>query len=106
MVRRGEQSAAPRRRVSGRRAARWWVPRGPAGTVRLRLTALYGAVFLIPGAALLTVGYLFVRRNLRTHHSLRAELERLGIEPTRGEDGFPPGSPTEKLSPTAANQIL
>ncbi|HWD75606.1 MAG TPA: ATP-binding protein [Solirubrobacteraceae bacterium] len=106
MARRGEQSAAPRRRFSGRRAARWWLARGPVRTVRLRLTALYGTVFLITGAALLTVGYLFVRSNLRTHHSLRAELERLGIEPTRGEYGFPPGSPTGKLIHTVENQIL
>jgi signal transduction histidine kinase len=80
--------------------------RTPAPTIRLRLTALYGTVFLITGAALLTVGYVFVRTNLRTHHSLRAELLRLGIHPVRGEFGFPPGSPTGKLIHTAQNQIL
>jgi len=70
------------------------------------MTALYGTVFLITGAALLTVGYFFVRSNLRTHHSLRAELIRLGIRPVRGEFGFPPGSPTGKLIHTVQNQIL
>jgi signal transduction histidine kinase len=80
--------------------------RAPAPTIRLRLTALYGTVFLITGAALLTVGYIFVRTNLRTHHSLRAELIRLGIRPVRGEFGFPPGSPTGKLIHTVQNQIL
>ena len=70
------------------------------------MTALYGTVFLITGAALLTVGYVFVRTNLRTHHSLRAELIRLGIRPVRGEFGFPPGSPTGKLIHTVQNQIL
>ena len=70
------------------------------------MTALYGTVFLITGAALLTVGYFFVRTNLRTHHSLRAELIRLGIRPVRGEFGFPPGSPTGKLIHTVQNQIL
>jgi signal transduction histidine kinase len=78
----------------------------PAHTIRLRLTALYGTVFLITGAALLTLGYVFVRTNLRTHHSLRAELERLGIEPTRGEFGFPPGSWQTKLIHTVQDQIL
>jgi signal transduction histidine kinase len=80
--------------------------RTPAPTIRLRLTALYGAVFLVTGAALLTVGYIFVRNNLRTHHSLRSELLRLGIRPARGEFGFPPGSPTGKLIHTVQNQIL
>ncbi|HEX3976044.1 MAG TPA: ATP-binding protein [Solirubrobacteraceae bacterium] len=80
--------------------------RTPAPTIRLRLTALYGTVFLITGAALLTVGYVFVRTNLRTHHSLRAELIRLGIRPVRGEFGFPPGSSTGKLIHTVQNQIL
>jgi signal transduction histidine kinase len=85
---------------------RRWDLRMPAQTIRLRLTALYGTVFLITGAALLTLGYVFVRTNLRTHHSLRTELERLGIEPTRGEFGFPPGSPTGKLIHTVQDQIL
>jgi signal transduction histidine kinase len=80
--------------------------RTPAPTIRLRLTLLYGTVFLITGAALLTIGYVFVRTNLRTHHSLRAELIRLGIRPVRGEFGFPPGSPTGKLIHTVQNQIL
>jgi signal transduction histidine kinase len=80
--------------------------RTPAPTIRLRLTALYGTVFLITGAALLTVGYVFVRTNLRTHHSLRAELLRLGIQPVRGEFGFPPGSPTGKLIHAVQSQVL
>ena len=80
--------------------------RTPAPTIRLRLSALYGTVFLITGAALLTIGYVFVRTNLRTHHSLREELIRLGIRPVRGEFGFPPGSATGKLIHTVQNQIL
>jgi len=31
--------------------------RGPAPTIRLRLTVLYGLLFLITGAVLLTIGY-------------------------------------------------
>ena len=80
--------------------------RGPAPRIRLRLTAWYGSVFLITGAALLTVGYLFVRSNLRTHHSLRAELLRLGIRPAKGEFGFAPDSQTGKLIHTVQSQIL
>ena len=80
--------------------------RGPAPRIRLRLTAWYGSVFLITGAALLTVGYLFVRSNLRTHHSLRAELLRLNIRPAKGEFGFAPGSQTGKLIHTVEAQIL
>jgi signal transduction histidine kinase len=80
--------------------------RTPAPTIRLRLTALYGTVFLVTGAVLLSIGYLFVRTNLRTHHSLHATLLRLGIRPVRGEFGFPPGSPTSKLIHTVQNQIL
>jgi signal transduction histidine kinase len=36
----------------------------PRPTVRLRLTLLYAAVFLLAGAALLTVSYVLVRNNL------------------------------------------
>jgi signal transduction histidine kinase len=35
----------------------------PRRTVRLRLTLLYGALFLVAGAALLTITYLLVERN-------------------------------------------
>src|SRR6516225_8570803 len=42
---------------------RAWLPRG---TVRLRLTLLYGCLFLISGAALLTITYLLVRRSTGT----------------------------------------
>ncbi len=37
---------------------------GPPPTIRLRLTVLYGLVFLITGAVLLTIGYLLVRHNI------------------------------------------
>jgi signal transduction histidine kinase len=51
--------------------------RGPAPTIRLRLTVLYGLVFLITGAVLLTIGYFLVRSNIRGHHIFRA----LGLRP-------------------------
>jgi signal transduction histidine kinase len=37
---------------------------GPAPTIRLRLTVLYGLVFLVTGAVLLTIGYALVRHNI------------------------------------------
>ncbi|HEY3776119.1 MAG TPA: HAMP domain-containing sensor histidine kinase [Solirubrobacteraceae bacterium] len=67
-------------------------------TIRLRLTALYGSVFLFTSAALLTVGYLVVRSTLRTHHPLNDALRRLGFHPHSEYDlGFRPGTHNAKL---------
>jgi signal transduction histidine kinase len=74
--------------IRGSRRRRWIGL--PAPTIRLRLALLYGIVFLITGAVLLTIGYLLVRSNLDIHRSLRAELDGLGLHPLRD---FPPGSP-------------
>jgi signal transduction histidine kinase len=41
---------------------------GPAPTIRLRLTVMYGLVFLITGAVLLTIGYALVSGNISAHH--------------------------------------
>ncbi len=51
-------------------------------TIRLRLTVLYGIVFLITGAVLLTIGYALVRSNIGGHHIFRT----LGLRPP----GTPP----------------
>jgi signal transduction histidine kinase len=60
---------------------RRWV-RLPAPTIRLRMTALYGLVFLILGAVLLTIGYVVVRHNLHRPPDFRDEVRRfLGIPP-------------------------
>jgi len=48
-------------------------------TIRLRLTVLYGVVFLATGAVLLTIGYLLVRHNLDARGNVRAELRKLGV---------------------------
>ena len=53
----------------------------PPPTIRLRMTALYGLVFLITGAVLLTIGYELVRHNLNAPGDYRSELQRLGIVP-------------------------
>jgi signal transduction histidine kinase len=51
----------------------------PAPTIRLRLTLTYGLLFLITGAALLTIGYVLVRHNLYTHDDRKALLQQVGI---------------------------
>jgi signal transduction histidine kinase len=58
---------------------RSWL-RLPRRTIRLRLTLLYGALFLISGAALLTVTYLLVERQYtRNGASLFVTSGRIGI---------------------------
>jgi signal transduction histidine kinase len=72
--------------------------RWPAPTIRLRLTVIYGLVFLITGALLLTIGYVIVRHNLDARGNFRAALRRLGL-PAPSSSGFGrrlafnPGSP-------------
>lgn len=83
----------------------------PAPTIRLRLTLLYGTVFLITGAVLLTIGYLLVRNNLEHHYQLHEILKRLGRRPDSGDHiinkalGIAPGSRDAKLAHAVANQV-
>ena len=83
---------------------------GPAPTIRLRLTVLYGLVFLITGAVLLTIGYALVRHNLSTRGNLRAELQKLGLPPPSGSPffgrlGFAPGSPEASVADAVRSQL-
>jgi signal transduction histidine kinase len=64
---------------AGRVQARRWAAHRPAPTIRLRLTAIYGLLFLVTGAVLLTIGYVLVRHNLYAVADRRAILQRLGI---------------------------
>src|SRR6202020_1167354 len=78
-----------------------------ARTIRLRLTALYAAVFLVCGAALLTIGYLLVRRNLEGHHRFHAALQRLGLHPVTGTQfGFRAGSKDAMLVGAVEHQLV
>ena len=78
-----------------------------ARTIRLRLTALYAAVFLVCGAALETIGYLLVRRNLEGHHRFHAALQRLGLHPVTGtEFGFRSGSKDAMLVGAVEHQLV
>jgi len=79
---------------------------GPAPKIRLRLTALYGIVYLILGAVLLTIGYLLVRNNLHTHHSLRAQLRRLGVQVPPPAYGLAPNDPELEVARGLQHQIL
>ncbi|MBV8987589.1 MAG: HAMP domain-containing histidine kinase [Solirubrobacterales bacterium] len=68
----------------------------PRPTIRLRLTVLYGLVFLLTGAVLLTIGYALVRHNLGARGDIRQELRKLGVSqgPVFGHQLlFRPGSP-------------
>ncbi|HWD64735.1 MAG TPA: HAMP domain-containing sensor histidine kinase [Solirubrobacteraceae bacterium] len=73
----------------------------PPRTIRLRLTLTYGIVFLLTGAALLTVGYLLVRHNLTSRPNIRAELKRLGLPatPAPPAPGFGSGQGAGQFGP-------
>jgi signal transduction histidine kinase len=50
---------------------------GPTRTVRFRLTATYGIVFLVTGAVLLTIGYVLVRHNINGPEDFGAAYRHL-----------------------------
>jgi signal transduction histidine kinase len=78
----------------------------PAPTIRLRLTVLYGLMFLITGAVLLTIGYILVRHNLEQRGNLRADLRKLGISAPSGAPlGFSPGSPEASVADAVRAQL-
>ena len=83
-----------------------WRPRlvAPGRTIRLRLTLLYGTVFLVSSVALLTVGYLVVRSNLHTHHVTRDALRDLGFRVT--SPGRPVDTPSVRLIHAVQQQIV
>jgi len=84
----------------------------PAPTIRLRLTVIYGLVFLITGAVLLTIGYALVRHNLDAPRGdVRAALRRLGLTPPSGAPffgrplQFNPGSPEASVADAVRAQL-
>jgi signal transduction histidine kinase len=80
----------------------------PRPTIRLRLTATYGVVFLLTGAVLLTIGYALVRHNLSSRGHLREELGKLGLPappfPPRGL-ALAPGSAESRLAEAVRAQV-
>ena len=83
----------------------------PAPTIRLRLTLVYGLVFLVTGAALLTIGYELVRHNLDSRQGVRFELRKRGVAPPAGAPffgrqlAFNPGSPEAKVAEAVRAQL-
>ena len=77
----------------------------PRRTIRLRLTALYGGVFLASSAALLTLTYFVVRHTLYTRRPSHKALERLGLHPFY-EFGFKPGSHNARLVQSLSDSII
>jgi signal transduction histidine kinase len=103
----GSSTAVPASAAAPGRSRR----RFPPPTIRLRLTLLYGGVFLVTGAALLTVGFLLVRSNLSNHHALLSHLQRYGLNTDTDHFlsralGFPPGSPEMKVAHAVERQIV
>ncbi len=78
----------------------------PAPTIRLRLTVLYGLMFLVTGAVLLTIGYILVRHNLDERGNLRADLRKMGISaPSGALLGFEPGSAEANVANAVRAQL-
>jgi signal transduction histidine kinase len=86
----------------------------PPPTIRLRLTGLYGVVFLITGAVLLTLGYVLVRHNLdagANYREVRQQLQKLGVQPAAGAPSFGgtfrflPGSPEASVAAAVRAQL-
>jgi signal transduction histidine kinase len=84
----------------------------PAPTIRLRLTVIYGLVFLLTGAVLLTIGYALVRHNLDAPRGeIRSALQRLGLTPPAGAPffgrplQFNPGSPEASVAEAVRAQL-
>ncbi len=105
----GRQSGIASRRGLSRLAAGL-----PPPTVRLRLTVLYGVVFLITGAVLLTLGYVLVRHNLDAgadFRQVRQQLQKLGVVPATGPPfsggsfRFLPGSPEASVAAAVRAQL-
>src|SRR5215470_5811775 len=86
----GEAAAGPvRRRFHVATGRRWLLPRP---TVRLRLTGLYGALFLAAGALLLLLSFLLFRHGL--DQALQPPLPRRGLRPPPKLHGpFPTAAP-------------
>jgi signal transduction histidine kinase len=103
-----------RRRIAARLGSSRATVALPPPTVRLRLTVLYGLVFLVTGAVLLTLGYLLVRHNLgagANFGEVRQKLQKLGVLPAAGAPTigrsfrFLPGSPEASIATAVRAQL-
>ncbi|WP_289009420.1 HAMP domain-containing sensor histidine kinase [uncultured Thermomonospora sp.] len=78
---------------------RWWRP-----TIRVRLTLLYGGLFLAAGAVLLGVTYALVAQNLHNRPSIMAKVTTRGLqvveqETSRPDAVLPQPAPTGSAPP-------
>jgi signal transduction histidine kinase len=80
----------------------------PPRTVRFRLTATYGVMFLITGAVLLTIGYALVRHNISGREDFGKAYRQLvpGLPPHPFGNLFPPGSTARSLFRAAHQQFV
>jgi len=80
---------------------------GPTRTVRFRLTALYGVVFLLTGAVLLTIGYALVRHNINGPQDFGKTYRHLlpGVLPPL-QGPFGPDSTLRKLFRAEHDQFV
>ncbi len=76
----------------------------PTRTIRLRLTLIYGAVFLVSAAAMLTIGYLLVRHTLTHHHHFRDDFT--GPRPAGSAFVRPPSNPSVRAVQNAYRQAV
>jgi signal transduction histidine kinase len=77
----------------------------PAPTIRLRMTLLYGLVFLVTGAVLLTIGYELVRHNLNGTSDYRNQLRKLGLIPPSRPPAFGPGAAYSRIADAVRAQL-
>jgi signal transduction histidine kinase len=100
-------------RLTRRLSTRWLRARLPARTIRLRLTLVYGGLFLASGAALLAITYFLVRREYTGNFfisSAKAGViavagapDRLSV-PAPGQPGLVVGPTPEQIVAAARAQ--
>jgi signal transduction histidine kinase len=82
-----------------------------ARTIRFRMTVLYGLMFLVTGAILLTIGYALVRHNLDARPNIRQAFQRLGLSPPLTRPGLgrqifgAAGPPDQRVIDTVRAQL-
>jgi signal transduction histidine kinase len=86
--------------LADRLTERWSSLRLPRRTIRLRLTAVYGALFLICGVLLLTITFVLVRRQYTT--TLFIDSGKAGVLSVTGGEAMRQGAPADAFTAPAA----
>ncbi|MEW2357634.1 HAMP domain-containing sensor histidine kinase [Spirillospora sp. NPDC029432] len=74
-------------------------------TIRVRLTLLYGGLFIAAGVVLLALTYLLVQNNLRDHGEPGASFTQVAGEPPKGSLTAPP-PPEDEISAGQVRGVL